>query len=268
MMLKFDVIAISESKLSKDSDLIVAISLDGYQYPVGTNSEACKGGVLLYIRDNLNFKPRDDLNMYSPKRLESVFVEIINPHSTNTIIGSVYRHPSMDADEFNEFELRPFIQKLAKHSKKDIYIAGDFNFDLLNASTHCASSEFFDIMTSNFLMPSIIIPTKINRSKNTLIDNIFTNQINPNIISGNLSASISDHLPSFVIVPKHNQHHLPKKHNIYKRDTKNFDRENFLLDLLAINWDEKIAYEDANSSFDTFYDLIEVLLNKYMPLKK
>ena len=268
LMLKFDVIAISESKLSKGSDPIVDISLDGYHYPVGTNSEASKGGVLLYLRDNLNFKPRNDLNMYSAKKLESVFVEIINNQSTNTIIGCVYRHPSMDADEFNEFELRPFIQKLANHSEKEVYIAGDFNFDLLNSTTHSASSDFFDVMTSNFLMPSIIIPTKINRSRNSLIDNIFTNQINPDIISGNLSFSISDHLPSFVIIPKHNQHHLPKKHNIYKRDTKKFDRENFLLDILSINWDDKITYEDANSSFDAFYELIETLLNKYMPLKK
>ena len=117
-MLKFDVIAISESKLIKGSDPIIDISLDGYHYPVGTNSEACKAGVLLYIKDNLNFKPRDDLKMYSPKKLESIFVEIINPHSTNKIIGAVYRHPSLDAVEFNDFELRPLIQKLAKHSKK------------------------------------------------------------------------------------------------------------------------------------------------------
>ena len=266
--INFDVIAISESKLMKGSEPIVDISLDGYHYPVGTNTEASKGGVLLYIKNSLNFKPREDLKMYSSKKLESVFVEIINPETTNTIVGSVYRHPSMDADDFNEFELRPFIQKLNKHSKNDIYIAGDFNFDLLNASSHNASSDFFDMMTSNFVMPSIIIPTKINRSTDTLIDNIFTNQINPDMISGNLSASISDHLPSFLIIPKHNQNHLPKKHNIFKRDTKNFNRENFLLDLLSINWDDKISYEDANSSFDEFYDIIENLMNKHMPLKK
>ena len=189
--LKFDVIAISESKLLKGADPIVDITLDGYHYPVGTNTEACKGGVLLYIKDSLNFKPRDDLQMYTSKKLESVFVEIIHPQATNTIVGSVYRHPSLDADDFNEFELRPFIQKLSKHSNKEIFIAGDFNFDLLNTSTHNTSSEVFDIMTSNLLMPSIIIPTKINRLKNTLIDNIFTNQINPDIISGNFSTSIS-----------------------------------------------------------------------------
>ena len=266
--LNFDAIAITESKLLKDTEPIVDISIDGYHYPIGTNTEATKGGVLLYIKDSLNFKPRTDLMMYSAKKLESVFVEIINPSSANTIIGSIYRHPSMSGDDFNELKLRPLIQKLSKHSKKYIFIAGDYNFDLLNTSSHRETSDFFDIMTTNYLLPSIIIPTKINRAKNTLIDNVFTNQINPDMISGNLSTTISDHLPSFVIIPKSNQRYLPKKHNILRRDTKHFDRENFLLDLLGINWDEKISYTDADSAFDEFYLILENLLDKYLPLKK
>ena len=266
--LRFDVIAITESKLAKFSESVTDITIDGYHPPVGTNTEATKGGVLLYIKSSLSFKPRPDLSMYSKKELESIFVEIINHQSANTIVGSVYRHPSMDGDEFNELALRPFIQKLSKHSKKDIFIAGDFNFDLLNASSHNDTSEFFDIMTSNFLMPTILIPTKINNVNNTLIDNIFTNQINPDIISGNLTTAISDHLPSFVVLPKTHYQYLPKKHNIFKRNTKKFDREHFLLDMLSITWDEKISYKDADTSFNEFYNEIEILLDKHMPLKK
>ena len=47
--------------------------------------------------------------------------------------------------------------------------------------------SFFDIMTSNFLLPTISRPTRINRGNDTLIDNIFTNQFNPDIISGEFS---------------------------------------------------------------------------------
>ena len=100
--------------------------------------------------------------MYSPKELESTFVEIINPKNVNTIVGSIYRHPCMDGDVFNENYLSPFIYKLSNHFKKEIYLGGDFNFDLLNPSHHNATSDFFDTMTSNFLMPSIVIPTQIN----------------------------------------------------------------------------------------------------------
>ena len=68
---------------------------------------------------------------------------------------------------------------------------------------------------SNFLLPLITIPTKINSGTNTLIDNIFTNNLHSDMKTGNLSIKISAHLPSFMIVPSQNQNHLPKKNIIY-----------------------------------------------------
>ena len=52
--------------------------------------------------------------------------------------------------------------------KKKKIIYGDFNFDLLNVSNHNETFSFFDIMMSNFLLPLITIPTKINSGTNTL----------------------------------------------------------------------------------------------------
>ena len=92
------------------------------------------------------------------------------------------------------------------------------NFDLIKTSTHQASSDFYEILSTNFLLPMILLPTKINSNADTLIDNIFSNYYNPNIISGNLTISISDHLPSFAIFPLSINDSIPTKHNIYKRD--------------------------------------------------
>ena len=63
---------------------------------------------------------------------------------------------------------------------------------------------------------------------------------------------------------------MPKKPNIYKRDNKNFDRENFLLDILNIDWYSvtELHKGDPNHSFNTFEANINSLLDKYMPLKK
>ena len=81
---------------------------------------------------------------------------------------------------------------------------------------------------SNFLIPVITLPTKINRGKNSLIYNIFTNHLHPDTSSGNLAINLSDgHLPSFVILPKQNQNHFPKKHNLYTHSTKNFEENLF-----------------------------------------
>ena len=41
---------------------------------------------------------------------------------------------------------------------KNLYIYGDFNFDLLKYSNHSETTMFFDKMTSNHLVPLILIP--------------------------------------------------------------------------------------------------------------
>ena len=71
-----------------------------------------------------------------------------------------------------------------------------------------------------------------------------------------------------MITPRANQKHLPKKHNIYTRELNNFDRENFLMDILAVDWDSSIIEDDANLSFNLFLDTTNKIIDKYMPLKK
>ena len=43
--------------------------------------------------------------------------------------------------------------------------------------------------------------TRIHGQSRTFTDNIFSNQYNKEAISGNLTSTISDHLPQFLIVP-------------------------------------------------------------------
>ena len=94
---KFDIIGISETKLSKNIKPKFNINIKGYRcYHVDT--EASKGGSLIYIRDTLNSKERPDLAsvLYKSEVLDSTFIEIINPTKKNILVGCVYRHPSMD----------------------------------------------------------------------------------------------------------------------------------------------------------------------------
>ena len=270
---KFDFICISESKINYDQPQSkFDISLDGYQDPLSTPTEATKGGVLLYAKIGLNIIPRSDISktIYKSKEIESIFIEIDNPNESNSILGTLYRHPTMDEKWFNEKNIVALKDIREKEQNKTFYIAGDYNFDLLKTETHLETSNFFDAMMSSYLLPTITLPTRINSRSNTVIDNIFTNQYHPDMKTGNLLIGISDHLPSFLIVPKSNQNHLPKKHNVYKRVIKNFDRENFILDFLGIDWVEwlETEKEDINHSSVKFIDKMNELLDKYVPLKK
>ena len=103
---EFDVIAISESKIKTNYAPTCDITIDNYHYPISTPTDADKGGVLLYVNKKHNFKPRSDLKNFEFKVLESAFIEIINPNTANAIIGVIYRHPSLDVDNFNETHIQ------------------------------------------------------------------------------------------------------------------------------------------------------------------
>ena len=95
---KFDIIAFSETKLQD----VVNISLPGYRNSIHTFTEAFEGGVCFYIHVDIDFKPRNDLKIYEIKKIESLFIEIINKNGSNAIVGVLYIHPSMDMDGFND----------------------------------------------------------------------------------------------------------------------------------------------------------------------
>ena len=73
-----------------------------------------------------------------------------------------------------------------------------------------------------------------------------------------------------MITPRQNQNHLPKKHNIYTRKSKNFSRDNFILDYINIDWDEVIDTNrnDVNFSMENFLSKFNELLDSHMPLRK
>ena len=110
--------------------------------------------------------------------------------------------------------------------QKSIFLLGDFNVNLLNYNEHNQTNEFLDSLASNSFISLILQPTRITSHFNTLIDNIFSNVIDPDIISGNFTATTSNHLPQFSIIPNVFDNILGNKSNIYERDWSKFDREN------------------------------------------
>ena len=88
----------------------------------------------------------------------------------------------------------------------------------MNYNEHNQTNEFLDPLDSNSFIPLILQPTRITSLTNTLIDDIFLNFIDPNIISGNLTATIIDHLPQFSIIPNMFDNISGNKSNIYEWD--------------------------------------------------
>ena len=78
---------------------------------------------------------------------------------------------------------------------------GDFNINILNSQSHQPTNEFINLMLSNSMYPLISKPTRITSSTATLIDNIFTNNLELHVSrsSGILYTDLSDHLPIFQV---------------------------------------------------------------------
>ena len=73
---------------------------------------------------------------------------------------------------------------------------GDYNIDLLKTDDDDNIDEYYNIISSNFLVPHITLPIRITSTSRTLIDNIYSNNLNfVHAVSGNRAVSISDHLP-------------------------------------------------------------------------
>ena len=100
----------------------------------------------------------------------------------------------MDLTDFNCNYLNKLLENIS-NKQKTIFLFGDFNVNLLNYNEHNQTNEFLDSVASNSFIPLILQPTRITSHSNTLIDNIFSNVIEPDITSDNLTATISDHLP-------------------------------------------------------------------------
>ena len=55
-----------------------------------------------------SYKVRKDLQIYCPKELKSVFIELTVPNKPNFIVGAMYKNLSMQLHKFNN----DFLQSL------------------------------------------------------------------------------------------------------------------------------------------------------------
>ena len=112
-------------------------------------------------------------------------MEGINLKGKNLIIGYIYRNPSMNPNEFIDVFILDLLQEISKEDKT-IKVMDDFNVDLLKYDTNADNIAFLDSMYTNFYLPSITTPTRVTTHSKTLIDNIFLNNTEDGLISGNI----------------------------------------------------------------------------------
>ena len=172
----FDFIGITEVFEIRDH---FNYTLNGYhrlQYNTRPNNDDGHGGVALFIKEHYTFSIREELSIFIPHVIETIFVEVQNKSNKPIIIGVIYRPnfpPRANLDVFVNKLLE--IQAHIANENKTAYLMGDYNINLLNFGTHNKTNDFLNDVLSQGFLPYIMKPTRITPTSATLIDHIYSN---------------------------------------------------------------------------------------------
>ena len=261
----FDIIAVSETRISKKASLTSNINLNNYSFET-TPTELTIGETMLYI--SIACLINHKLTLICIKnQLESTFFEIINSKMSNMVVGCVYKHPNMDVLDFNSL-INQLLDKISKEQKQ-IFLLEDFNINLLNYKEHQLTNEFLDYLASILsfhifccqqgllviLKPSLTIFFPMYFHLKQYLETLLQLYL---II-----------YPSFCLLPMCFQI-LYAINQKYWREIFQSLTENFILDYFDKNWSEilQLDQHNVNLSMDSYLGHMNAILDIHAPYKK
>ena len=262
----FSILAISETWFNGNTNVNM-YNVKDYSFVHMCRPDKVGGGVGLYVKNEFQYVLRNDLSCITSNH-EMIFVEITVSNKT-IIAACIYRPPNSDITVFTS-SLKGILEVL-EDEKKEIYLMGDFNIDLLHSSSHKRTNEFLDMLYSFNLYPMINKPTRISSNRASLIDNIFTNVIKKKTHNGIIYDDFSDHFPIFGILQNDE---LPKcrpnrkRNKVRKRIINEANMSLFKEKLKTADWSYLKENADVNESYDIFLDKYSSLYNECFPLKE
>ena len=190
-----DFILVCETFLKDDTEHLFKIP--GYNLITKNRQLLSKGGVAMYIKDQIHFKLLENLSIFHEGEFESIFIET-TLHNKRYVVGEVYRIP--DTSEVLSVKRYECLLNKLNATGANVILGTDQNFDYLKIQTHGKTLDLLNAFLSYDLIPTITKPTRITHTSATLIDNIYVRQDSPNIRSCIMPCDISDHFPvlSFV----------------------------------------------------------------------
>ena len=98
----------------------------------------------------------------------------------------------------------------------------------------------------------------------SVIDNIFSNNLQDDIISGNVLLTLSHHFSQIISVSREQIDF--KKINVFQRDYSKYSSESFRDDVSIQNWN--YSHNNVNDSFKDFFTKLHATVDRHAPLKK
>ena len=184
-LFEFDILAFTETWLGPTIDTDDLI-LQSYYRPERKDRDSdTHGGVMLYVKEGLHYKRRDDLELLN---IENIWIELANSHK-RLLLGLFYRPPNSDAAYLAHIE--DSISLAIDTGIPELIITGDFNLNLLNQQTF---RKIHSICTHFSLYQCIDEPTHYTEHSSSVIDLLFVSNKDHLIHSGVADAFLNQDL--------------------------------------------------------------------------
>ena len=266
LKLEFTMIALTETWLDQSKQSLY--NMPKYNCINRFRKHGRGGGVSLYIKNDIKFMNRPDLE-YFDAEMESLFIEIdknIFNLSSNVVVGVIYRMPNTCMEIFND--RMSDIMNIVQREWKICYFLGDLNVDLLKHESHQSTAAFLDSLYSYNVFPLITKPTRVTRESATLIDHVLTNNfdINSKHVQGILCTSIFDHYAIFHIAGNAG---ITSADNIpvLKRNFTQNNMKRFTNEMENVDWEFIKNTDDTQTAYSMFHNLLVEKFNSCFPLK-
>jgi hypothetical protein len=175
----------------------------------------------------------------------------------------VYRAPDTNIPNYTD-EMNAILNTIKLRST---FICGDFNIDILKYESHQGTRDFMNVLFNHGCYPIINLPTRI-QNRYSLIDNIFTNVTDIDVMNGLLIDDLSDHLPVFALLPHAKKTAQVRKKYKYIRIMNEENLNSFTNALYENNWSDILECVNVNEAFSKFLDFFTRIYNKCIPLKR
>ena len=269
---KFSFICLTET-WSKE-ELVKNTTFSLPEYSLVYQNRECKdkgGGVCIYAHESFTYKIRKDLSR-NTNDLESLSIEVEQNEGKNFILTTLYRPPCGNLNEF----MLSLETHLSTCSNKPIYIAADFNINILRYHTSKCVQRFIDLIFEHGSVPTINKPTRVTRRNATAIDNIITNSfISDNLESAIIQTDLTDHFPIVLLddlkclrKKRLKDEASNEREKVLVRSFCNENLEIFRHNLAEQDWSFLYNFNDAEQSFEYFLRIFFKMYDEAFPKRE
>lgn len=220
-----------------------------------------KGGVAGYVRHDLEKQTKlicisgDDTELICETALFEIKLK-----KTNLYILGVYRPPNANLDSAIDILAEQLDKTL--DSDKNIVVMGDINVD--NLTENNDKLKLDELLTSYQITRMSLPPTRLTIDTSKSIDWICTNMNYKQIHTSVISSGLSDHTAQTVTIA------IQKIKENIRENKRVFNKkaiEMFKARLQNQNWDHLYVQEDTNKAYDTFHNILQLILDETCPIK-